>query len=240
VYERDKEHIMKTMRVGLVCAMAALTLAAGAARAQVWAEVPDATQFPPGQITAGFGPLTDITGTLAGGLDVDMYCIEIFAPTAFAAWTDPTYAPGVLGPAFTTFDSQLWLFDASGAAIMHSDDTTSLASGMGFTQPNPIVGPPPPFFMPGIYMLAISQFDIDPLDAGGSEIWADAPFGGWSGPDGAGLPFFGGWTGGGFPGGAGGGDYHIVLTGASFCTIPAPSAAALIGVGGLLALRRRR
>lgn len=226
---------------GLLVSACALGLAAGSASAQVWTEVPDAPALPPGQITAGIGPLMDITGTLAGAGDVDMYCIEILTPS-FAAWTEAAYPPGTLGPGGASFDSQLWLFDSTGMAIMHSDDTTvpSVFSGMGIAQPNPIIGPVPPPIMPGIYMLAISQYDIDPLDAAGAEIWSDAPFPGYSGPDGPGVPFLGGWTGGGMPGGAGGGAYHIVLAGATFCTIPAPGAAVMLGLGGLLAARRRR
>jgi hypothetical protein len=228
---------MKLFAIGV----GALALAAGAASAQVWFEAgPDATQFPPGQVTVGAGPLTDIVGTLAGFADVDAYCIDILTPS-FAAWTETGYAPGVLGPAFAAFDSQLWLFDMNGVAIMHSDDTTlSTGSGMGIAQPNPVIGPVPPVILPGRYILAISQFDIDALDATGAEIWADLPFTGYSGPDGPGAPFFGGWDGGGFPGGPGGGDYHIVLAGATFCEIPAPGAAAVLGLGGLLAARRRR
>ena len=225
----------------VIGSVGALYLAAGTASAQVWAEIPDATAFPPGQITAGVGPLIDIVGILAGSGDVDMYCIEILTPS-FAAWTEPTYPPGTLGPAGAAFDSQLWLFDSTGAAIMHSDDTpVSTNSGMGIAQPNPIVGPVPPPIMPGIYMLAISQYDIDALNPAGAEIWADAPFAGYSGPDGPGIPpFLGGWTGGGMPGGDGGGAYHIVLAGATYCTVPAPASLALVGLGALVSVRRRR
>jgi hypothetical protein len=218
----------------------ALGVAAASAGAQVWTEIPDAPAAPPGQITAGVGPLIDIVGTLAGAGDVDMYCIEILTPS-FAAWTEPAYPAGTLGPAGAAFDSQLWLFDSAGMAIMHSDDTTlSAHSGMGLAQPNPVVGPVPPPILPGIYMLAISQFDIDALDPAGTEIWADIPFAGYSGPDGPGAPFLGGWTGGGMPGGDGGGAYHIVLAGATYCTIPTPGALTLLGLGGLLATRRKR
>jgi hypothetical protein len=219
----------------------ALVLCAGAANAQVWTEVPDAPAGPPPQITVGVGPLIDITGTLMGFSDVDSYCILITDPMMFGAWTDSTYTPGTLGPASTAFDSQLWLFDMSGMGVMHSDDTASVASGIGFGQPNPIAGPPPPPFAPGLYMLSISQYDTDALGPAGFEIWSDTPFHGWSGPDGPGAPGpIAGWTGGGGPGGPGGGDYHIVLSGATFCTIPTPSALALAGVGSLIAARRRR
>jgi hypothetical protein len=222
-----------------MCAVAVLSACAGAASAQVWAEIPDATAFPPGQVTVGAGPLIDITGFLAGASDVDMYCIDILTPS-FSAWTEAAYPPGTLGPAGAAFDSQLWLFDATGAAIMHSDDTTlSALSGMGLAQPNPIFGPAPPPILPGRYMLAISQYDNDALDPGGLEIWADVPFPGYSGPDGPGAPFFGGWSSGGAPGGPGGGAYHIVLAGATFC-IPTPGALALLGVSGVVACRRRR
>ena len=227
---------------GLLVSACAICLGGASASAQVWTEIPDATALPPGQVTAGVGPLIDITGTLAGASDVDMYCIEILTPS-FAAWTEAAYPPGTLGAAGAAFDSQLWLFNSAGMAIMHSDDTAlSAGSGMGIAQPNPVTGPVPPPILPGIYMLAISQFDIDALNPAGLEIWADMPFAGYSGPDGpgAGAPFFGGWTGGGAPGGAGGGAYHIVLAGATFCTVPAPGAAALFGLGGLLAARRRR
>ncbi len=227
------------MRVASFLAAAAGLAVAAGAQAQVWAEIPDAPALPPGQMTVGAGPLIDITGTLTSHGDVDMFCIEIFAPTAFGAWTESVYPPGTLGPAGASFDTQLWLFHPSGAPIMHGDDSGvpgSLLSAIGFGSPSPLIGPPPPPFAPGIYMLAISEWDIDALDPAGGEIWADLPFEGWSGPDGTGGPLAG-WTPSTLPGG---GTYHIVLTGAAFCAIPAPGTVALLGFAGLLVGRRRR
>ncbi len=218
-------------------AVVALMACAGAAQAQVWTEIPDAPALPPGQMTFGAGPLVDIVGALGGGSDVDMFCIEIFSPATFGAWTETAFAAGTLGPAFASFDSQLWLFRADGTGVLFNDDSAvpgSFLSGIGPAVPVPLGGPAP-VLTPGTYFLAISEYDDDALGPGGLPIWLDAPFTTQRAPDGPGAPGpVLGWT----ASGNLGGDYHIVLSGATFC--PSPGSVALLGFAGLVASRRRR
>lgn len=204
------------MKKILVLAMLA---SASAAQAQLWVEIPDAPAALPftAQMTVGVGALT----TISGGGDfpgdtVDAYCIYITSPTAFSAST-------VGG---TSQDTQIWLFRPDGTGVTFNDDAGPLQStitGAFVTAP-------------GLYILAVSAYDTDPVNAAGAALWLDTPFGTERAPDGpgAGTPVAG-WTGG--PDLA---PYRIALTGAEYCDVPAPGALALMGLGGLVAARRRR
>lgn len=204
------------MTAGLVLAVA------GAASAQVWDEVGDAGEAGIGaaQATVGAGPLTEIRGFL-DAFDADVYQIRITDVDGFSATT--------IGGA--SFDTQLFLFAADGSGITENDDAGSLQSlinnqgllGSGST--------------PGLYYLAVSSFNRDPRDAGGSALFG---FTSWPGtrtdqrmPTSA-NPFVS-WS----DSGGGSGDYSIFLTGAEYA-IPAPASLALLGLGGLAAARRRR
>jgi len=150
-------------------------------------ELPGSHQTPQGS-----GAMGGIAGALTSG-DVDMYLIEICDSAGFTASTITT----------ATFDSQLFLFDANGLGITLNDDTGgagSFISGAFVPQP-------------GNYYLAISQYDRDPVDELGQELWLDAPFGGERAPDGPGaaspVQAWAGTSG-------GGGTYTIVLSGACF------------------------
>lgn len=151
-------------------AMAAIGLSSPEAMAQ-WTEVGDAGDLPgSAQSPVCTGPLTSISGSL-GASDVDMYCIHIDAGLPYAA--------SVCG-AGASFDSQLWLFATTGNGIAFGDDTCgdgSTQSRLGVIQPGG-----------GDYLLAISRFDRDALNAGGAAIWNDADFAVERAPDGPGAP----------------------------------------------------
>ena len=211
---------MKTLAISAMVATAAV------ASAQVWAEVGDAIDLPPGQITAGIGPLLSITGTISTSLDADMYCIDIVAPAAFSATTSV--------PATAGIDTQLFLFDMAGMPIAMNDDDPLLP---GFftshlTVGHPLYAPLPP----GHYLLAVSHFDRDPINGPGLEMFPDAPFGVVNPPIAPGP--IAGWTGTGF----GGGPYEIALTGATYCTVPEPATFVVVAFSliGVLALKRRK
>lgn len=151
---------------------------------------------------------------LAGGADQqDVYAIYIESPLLFMATTDATV--DTLGA--TSFDSQLFLFDSAGLPVVGHDGI-----GDGATVALPTLS-----YGPGIYYIAISIFNSDPLDASLAPIFPDLT-GPQVLPSSASVPFF--WTASSMDGGS----YTIALTGAVF--IPAPAGPLLV----LAALHRRR
>jgi hypothetical protein len=214
--------------IGLVV-LALLAAPAAGWAGPVWAEVGDAGQLPAtAQVTTGGGPLTAITGTIDTPNDVDMFAIRITSPSTFSATT--------VGQPGTHFDTQLFLFDSNGRGVEANDDvsTTNLRSTLTS------IGALPS----GIYYLAISSFNADPVAPGGLRLFPEpeetiAPtFGlpvGPTGP-GGGLPVAD-WT----TGGLSAGTYQIALTGAEFA-IPEPGSVLLFGLGlaGALGYGRRR
>jgi len=197
-----------------------LTLAiAGSNALGAWTEVGDAGDLPgTAQAVVGSGPLDAIFGVM-NDPDVDMYQIYIYDPVGFSA-----YAIG--------FDPQLFLFDQAGMGVYANDDGG--ISGLNAFLPAGNTYSPT---TPGIYYLAVSEYDLDAYSASGL-IFPSSPFGQVFGPTGlgGGNPISS-WSGGtwGY-----GGEYTIELTGASY--IPAPGAILLgsIGLGLVNWLRRRK
>jgi hypothetical protein len=181
-----------------------------------WTEIGDAGDLPgTAQIVQGGGPLDSIFGVM-NDPDVDMYKIYIYDPAGFSAHA-------------TGFDPQLFLFDQSGLGVYGDDD-----SGGGLNALLPAGNTYSPT-TPGIYYLAISEFNLDPFSAGGA-IFSGYPAATPTGP-GSGSPVSY-WSGGTW---GVGGEYQIDLTGAQN-VIPTPGAILLgsIGVGLVSWLRRRR
>ncbi len=170
--------------------------AANCPPATQWVESGDAGDLPAtAQIVEGpAGPLTAITGTVQSGGDPDMFQVQICDPSTFSA----TLAGGV-----TSFDSALFLFDASGHGVAFGEDTAGLHGSVS----NQFVS------APGLYYLAVSGYDNDPLGAvSSSEIWLDTPYGTERQPDGpAAAEVPGSWSGGGATG-----PYTLTLQGACF------------------------
>ena len=195
-----------------------------------WNEVGDAG--PKGsnsQPVTGVGAVTSITGSLAASLSnraadfEDMYLIDVTNPSIFSATT--------LG-GFANFNAQLWLFGFNELGLLASDDA-------GAGDFNPFMGNTSndgtniEVAIPGLYYLAISGFDNDPVSLSGLMFNQALPLE-ISGPDGPGgmLPHDD-WTGLGEVG-----SYQIRLTGVSFI-VPEPSVAALMFVGMIALVRRR-
>jgi hypothetical protein len=165
--------------------------------ASVWLEQGDAGDLPStAQVVSGpaGAPLTAIRGVVAsGGGEPDMYAIQICDPTAFRAST--------VGSA--SFDTALFLFNASGHGVTFADDSGAVQSTITSQ------------FIPGsgLYYVAVSGYDNDPLGATtAGEIWLDQPWGEERQPDGpAAAEAVGSWSGGGATG-----TYSITLLGTCF------------------------
>ena len=160
----------------------------------------DAGDLPETAQSTGSGVLTAIHGDLEAN-GVDMYAIYIPDPALFSA----SLRCGA------SFDTQLWLFDANGRGVVHNDDTFGLLS---YIDNSTFCIP-----APGVYYLAISRYNRDPVGCDGGLIWNNSPFGAIRCPDGpeAGSRV-GSWSG---STGAGG-SYIITLQGAEGATAGNP------------------
>lgn len=195
--------------------------AVAAANAQIWNETaPDAGELPgTADNTIGVGALTTILGTNLAS-DTDMFCIDIIDEANFSA---STVSNG------TTWDTQLFLFDANGFGVTSNDDfggTLQSRLGSAVVAAN------------GHYYLAISKFNRDP-QSGTTNIFTGA-FNGSEQLPGTGVGPVTGWVGttsNTTP------QYRIDLTGVGYCTpVPEPATFAALGVGlaALVGLRRRK
>jgi hypothetical protein len=79
-----------------------------------------------------------------------------------------------------TLDTQLFLFNADGSGIVMNDDDPLTLSNQSRVQL--AAGLPP-----GAYLLAVSSFNLDPLDESGAAIWNDEPYRAQRAPDGPGA-----------------------------------------------------
>lgn len=198
-----------------------------------WNESGDANQLT-GQVTHGMGMITTITGQTTIGVDgslvdiADLYAIRIIDGQRFVA------SVGAGG----MFDTQLFLFDSQLRGVLHNDDDVEQTSPNHSSISSAAAGIE---LAPGMYYLAISGHDIDPVNSDGQEIWADAPWLDVTAPDGPGRnnPRLTGWNT--SPeDGLDWGNYAIELEGAQFA-VPSPGAlGALAGAWGLGSRRRRR
>ena len=173
------------------------------AEAFTWTEVEDAGDLPgTAQNITNDGPLEFITGSLTSPTDVDMYAIFITGDGNFSAttvgWT-------------TDVDTQLTLFDSSGIGVYSNDDFTTNTRQSTLPALDPLTP-----IKPGLYYLAISDWDYDPVSDGGyifphpNNIISYTAVDGPTGP-GGGSPITG-WDGIAI---SGGGSYTIALTGAA-------------------------
>lgn len=211
------------MRTAAIALFGLLAIA-GTSSAAIHVEVGDAGELPgTAQSAAGAGALTGITGSVTAG-DADMFRIRISNPAAFSA-----LASGIQG------DTTLYLFNLDGTGIAKNDDI----SGTNFESELPVGNALYAGLPAGDYLIAIGGFAYQPFSVAVPMVLGEATFDpntftGVIGPQNA-APVQS-WAQ--LSSGPSSGTYSIELTGAEF--VPAPSSAALLGLGGLLAARRRR
>jgi hypothetical protein len=213
-------------------AMLVLSAASVAVAGPNWNEVGDAgKKGNTAQVPTGPASLNSISGSLSTLRDSrapdfeDMYLINISNPSAFMAVTDDSISG-------TNFNAQLWLFDVNEHGLLAADDNFNgqpLLLNSSNDGTNVVVD------MPGLYYLAISGFNNDPVSLAGLIFNQEGP-NEISGPDGPGgaLPHED-WTGTGETG-----NYTIFLQGVSFAVAPEPASLTLMLAGFVLLARRRR
>ena len=199
----------------------------------------DAGQYPIGYVTTdkanatrGEGPLNTITGTLTFTQDVDMFCIAITDPAGFSAL--------VSGNGFAG-SPNIALFDTQGHGIAFNDNNPANNSSTQSRLTNLFTASQPA----GLYFIAVSRNDGSvlnyPFNAAATTMFPTSPANVEYGPINP-TDVLTSWQN---PGGGGGFqlsnfNYTITLTGAGFHQLPAPGAAGLLAMGGLVAMRRRR
>jgi hypothetical protein len=203
--------VAKAMGILLISVMSVISFWQPA-EAFTWTEVEDAGDLPgTAQNLTQSGPLEFITGSLASPTDVDMYVIFITGGGNFSAITVGWTAE---------VDTQLTLFDSSGFGIYANDDFNSETRQSTLPALNPLTPT-----IPGLYYLAISDWDYDPVSSGGyifphpDSVLSYTAVDGPTGP-GGGSPIVG-WGGISI---SGGGSYTSALTGATaIASLPEPA-----------------
>ena len=198
--------------------VAALAALAGTAYGQVFNEIGDATDTPPGQSVTN-GTMTIVGND--GGNEADVYGFS---------WGGGSLTMDTFG---STFDTQLHLFDIAGNGIGENDDSSNGGSGLESQISLNLAA--------GSYLIGITSFNNDAQDAAGLDIFGftntfnDDAGNFIQGPESNGHGVLAQWDAQGF----GSGDYVIHFS-SPVNAVPAPGAMALLGLGGLAAIRRRR
>ena len=133
-------------------------------------------QLASAQTPTGTDPLTSMSGAIDFEGDVDLYLINVCDPASFSATTYQNDDAGL--------DTRMFLFKTDGTGVTFDDDVpdgypgdqslTSRVSGQFVPSP-------------GAYYLAVTSYDVTPLDADGNALWNEMPYNVERAPDGPGA-----------------------------------------------------
>ncbi|MFQ3610573.1 MAG: DVUA0089 family protein [Fimbriimonadales bacterium] len=148
------------MHKRLLMLIATCVFVVGASAQVDYTETGDAGRIPETAQATGVNnstPLRAIVGNLDPN-DVDMFVIYINNPSAFVAEVSDTSS---------IYDPQLWLFDANGNGIVHDDDSAGRYRSRINNARGCIPGP-------GLYYIAISDYNVDAHDCNEMPMWNDS------------------------------------------------------------------
>lgn len=167
-----------------------------------------------------------LTGTAVLGADFhDVYRLVITTPGEFVI--------DMTGPNSLDFDACLWLFDSRGIPLLGNNDADGKTTAPRLTNSSN-AGSEITITEPGIYYLSISGIGAQPISYG-KPLWPSVVFE----PGVVAGAFFtenawdGEWSGDGATG-------NYLMTVSGVAGVPAPGAAALLSMAGLMGRRRRR
>lgn len=197
------------------------------------------------QIINTSGTVNTITGRLNGtallaGDYQDCFLLEITNPTVFSLTT----SPGIGGS--PGFDPMMFLFridnlngQLSAKAVMANNDK-AVGNPQASLQRETNDGTQTVISQAGLYLIAISGFGSQPINAQGQFIFNQAflqpgIFAGPTQDPQVGDYLLAGWSSDGSAG-----DYVMTVSGVSGTQLPAPGAAALLALAGIAARRRQR
>ncbi len=208
---------MKYSLMVLATSLLTFGVAHPALSASIFSESTDVgDQINTAQVIGNFNSGDVISGSLTADLsNADLYKITLTAGTAFTATVNKP-----------TFDTQLFLFDATGKGLTGNDNSDPVNLNALFTY-TPSVS--------GTYYLAISGFDFDPKDSAGNFLFSNNSTGNFTLASSAILASWAENTFSDF--GLDSGSYQITLSLSSVSAVPEPSVLpGLFALAGGLAL----
>jgi Bacterial pre-peptidase C-terminal domain len=208
---------MKRSLMALATSLFVLGIANPVLSATIFSESTDVgDQIGTAQLISSFADGDIISGNLTGdALNADLFKLNLTAGTAFTATVNKP-----------TFDTQLFLFDASGKGLTGNDNSSAINLNAIFTYTPTVTG---------TYYLAISGFDFDPKDSAGNFLFSNNSTGNFTPVGNALLASWAENTISDF--GLDSGSYQITLNLSAVSAVPEPSVLpGLIGLAGGLGL----
>lgn len=151
---------MPSLKLSLCVGVVATLFALPAAAQDIWNEgATDAGDLPATAQDATGLALRHIYGWLDTDNDVDMFKIEIIDPEQFGATTEKQRG--------THPDTRLYLFDANGLGVYYNDDSPHTTDSLSTLPVGDSLAPT----TPGIYYVAVSMYELVPLDEDSVEIF---------------------------------------------------------------------